>query len=131
MWEQVGNYLTEDTELMLVNSADTCNDNLMASRKRGKDKPVAIDLSQLSSVKYEMINCDLADTALLVNGGLTADAYQFATSLNGKLISFPTIESKGVVNTAVSGSVALFEIVRQLRLLATRTSDAATETSVV
>lgn len=135
-WQQVGNYLTEDTELLLANSSSpevvNCSGSPTASRKGAKDKSVAIDLSQLSSVKFEMINCSVtADTALLVSSGLTADAYQFAASHNGNLISFPAVDRDDVMNAAVSGSVALFEIVRQLRLMATHTSDAAAETGVM
>jgi len=66
-----------------------------------------------------MIDCNESDAVLLVSSGLTANAQQFAASLNGKLISFPAIDSKDVMNAAVSGSVALFEIARQLRLKAT------------
>ena len=58
---------------------------------------------------------------LLVSSGLTADAYQFATSLDAKLVSFPTVDGKDVMNAAVCGSVALFEIARQLRLRTTHT----------
>ena len=124
---------------MLVNSSSpeiNCSDNPVAKRKHGKDKSgknksVAIDLSQLSSVKFEMTACNMTDTALLVSSELTADACQFATSLNGKLIAFPAIDGKVVMNAAVLGSVALFEIVRQLQLQAMHTSSAATETSVL
>ena len=135
-WDRVGNYLTEDTELMLVNSSSlevNGDDSMTANKQRGrhKDKSVNIDLSQLSPVTLDTVSRSTTDTALLVSGGLTADAYQFAASLDGKLISFPTIDGKSVMNAAVSGSVALFEIVRQLRLHASHTSDAVTETSVV
>jgi len=75
-----------------------------------------------------MINCDKAEAVLLVSGGVTADAFQFASSLHGKLISFPVIDGRDVMNAAVSGSVALFEIARQLRLQATDTLDSASET---
>jgi len=106
---------------------------MTANKQRGrhKDKSVNIDLSQLSPVTLDTVSRNTTDTALLVSGGLTADAYQFAAGLDGKLISFPTIDGKSVMNAAVSGSVALFEIVRQLRLHASHTSDAVTETSVV
>ena len=78
-------------------------------------------------MKFKDIDCGTEATALLVSGGLTADARQFAASYNGKLISFPTIDGKAVMNPAVSGSVALFEIVRQLQLQTVHTSDADTD----
>jgi len=133
-WEQVENYLTGDTELMLVNSSSpevNSDDSQSPNRKQNKDKSVTVDLSQLSSVRLEMMNCNRTNIVLLVSSGLTADAYQFAANVGGKLISFPTIDGKGVMNAAVSGSVALFEIVRQLHLQATRTSDATTENDLV
>jgi len=122
-WEQVTNYLPEETKLMLVNSSSAqVNhvDRLMANtaKQRKQLTTVASDLSQLLSVKLGMIDCSTTDTALLVSSGLSADAYKFATSHDGKLISFPVIEGKHVMNTAVSASVALFEIARQLRLRA-------------
>jgi len=129
-WKQVGNYLSEEAELLLVNSSPSEVNSvvrLMANTgtKKRKYVTVASDLSQLSPVEFNMINC-MTDTVLLVSGGLTDDAYQFATSFGGKLISFPAIDSKEVMNAAVSGSVALFEIARQLRLQAD-TMDANSE----
>lgn len=128
-WEQVMNYLSEEAQLLLVNSSSP-DDRLTAdTRKRQhyKHATVAGGLSQLSSVKFGMIDCSPNDIVLMVGSGLTADAQHFAASLHGKLISFPTVEGKDVVNAAMSGSVALFEIARQLRLQATHTLDAANE----
>jgi len=132
LWQQVWDYFrSEDTELLLVNSLSSdlgCDGRQMTNRKRPKGKTdAAIDSSELSSVKLEMINCAAAtDIVLLVSGGLTTDAYRFAASHNGKLISFPVVDCRSVTNAAVSGSVALFEIVRQLRLNSANASESDT-----
>jgi len=120
-WQHVSNYLSEDAELMLVGSSapevsDVDRLTANAGKKQQKHKPVVSDLSQLSAVKFSMINCSKMNIVLLVSSGLTADACQFATSLDGKLVSFPAVDGKDVMNAAVTGSVALFEIARQLRL---------------
>jgi len=125
-WEQVRNYLPEDADLMLVGSSapevgDVDRLAANAGKKQQKRKTVVGDLSQLSPVKFRMINCSKTNIVLLLSSGLTADACQFATNLDGKLVSFPTVDGKDVMNTAVSGSVALFEIARQLRLRTTHT----------
>jgi len=133
-WEQVQNYLSDEIGLLLVNGSSPevdCSDRLIENRPNGRNlgkyKTVASDPSWLSLVKFKDIDCGTEATALLVSGGLTADARQFAASYNGKLISFPTIDGKAVMNPAVSGSVALFEIVRQLQLQTVHTSDADTD----
>lgn len=124
-WQHVGNYLSEEAGLLVANSSPpqvSSDDRLMADSGRKQHKYNYV--SQLSPVEFSTIDCSLNDTVLLVSGGLTADAHQFAASLNGKLISFPTVAGKAVMNAAMSGSVALFEIARQLRLQAPCTLDA-------
>jgi len=132
-WEQVGSYLSEEAELLVVSSsslevnrADRLETN--TGTKKRKHVNVTSDQLSLSPVNFRMINCSVTDVVLLVSSGLTADAHQFAAGLDGKRISFPTIDGKDVMNAAVSGSVALFEIARQLRLQAAHTFDTVNET---
>jgi len=115
--------VSEEAELLLVNSSppEFNSDGRLTTdigRKQRKCKTVTTDVIQLTQVKFSMIDCSVTDTVLLVSSGLTADAHQFGASLGGKLISFPAVDGEGVMNAAVSGSVALFEIARQLRLQA-------------
>jgi len=112
---------SEDPVLLIVNSDADDSGKLMANaavRKRHQRAPVIDNvLPWLLPVDFRTIDCSPSDdVVLMVSGGLTDDAHQFATGLDGRLISFPAVHGKTVMNAAVSGSVALFEIARQLRL---------------
>jgi len=119
-WQQVPSYLSKEAGLLIVNSSHVGGDDRLTAnvdKQWGKNKTATSDISQLSVVKFDLMNC-AGDTVLLVSSGLTPDACQFAANVSGELVSFPSIDGKSVMNAAVSGSVALFEIVRHLRLQA-------------
>jgi len=121
-WEQVDNYLSDESEMLVVSSS-SAEDKSRAGAGCGKQHKrttatIGDSVPRLSPIDFRTIDCGLSDIVLLVSGGLTVDARQFAASFGGKLVSFPAVDGKPVLNEAVSGSVALFEIARQLRLQA-------------
>ena len=134
-WELIGNYMSSGARVVLVDqrrsgisdaktktgdqqsstASQTVSEEFPCSDKQTLD---AASSEAIREVDLDNFNCSLDKEIVVVvcDESVGADTNRFIVHANGHRLRFPFRDDVKIGNTAVLGSVALFEIVRQLRL---------------
>jgi tRNA(Leu) C34 or U34 (ribose-2'-O)-methylase TrmL len=86
--------------------------NVSASAEFCSSRPTTAEIPYIS---LDTVDCATTDVTVVVSELTSSDATRFILERKGYQLLLPIDRSIGLLNAAVSGSITLFELVRQMR----------------
>lgn len=126
-WQLAASYLSSNTKVFVVapnNDDDDVTNSIVRQTKSSKHNNNSSELSTDASSRLPIfplhsvaaVECTNSEVAIVVSElPLTAEATRFVTDSGGFQLQLPSTDGVRLLNCAVSGSIAAFELARRMR----------------